>query len=108
MILTVDIGNSNINFGVFLDNEIKFVARIATDRAKTEYEYAGAIANARIKKLVYACPEKTSGDNLCQMILQSERLNHKVEIEIDKKHQEECSNILSNFFKNKRKEKSMD
>ena len=46
MILTVDIGNSNINFGVFLDNEIKFVARIATDRAKTEYEYAGAIANA--------------------------------------------------------------
>lgn len=69
---------------------------------------AGAIANARIKKLIYACPEKTSGDNLCQMILQSERLNHKVEIEIDEKHQEQCSNILSNFFKNKRKEKSMD
>ena len=46
MILTVDIGNSNINFGVFEGSEIKFVARVATERAKTEYEYAGAIANA--------------------------------------------------------------
>ena len=46
MVLTVDIGNSNINFGVFLGEEITFVARIATDTAKTEFEYAGAIANA--------------------------------------------------------------
>lgn len=46
MILTVDIGNSNINFGAFSGDEIKFVARIATDTAKTEYEYAGAISNA--------------------------------------------------------------
>lgn len=46
MILTIDIGNSNINFGVFSDDEIKFVARIATDTAKTEFEYAGAISNA--------------------------------------------------------------
>lgn len=46
MILTVDIGNSNINFGVFAGEEIKFVARIATETAKTEYEYAGAIQSA--------------------------------------------------------------
>ena len=46
MILTVDIGNSNINFGVFDGNDIKFVARIATDRSKTEYEYAVAIDGA--------------------------------------------------------------
>ena len=46
MILTVDIGNSNINFGLFEGEKIKFVARIATDTAKTEYEYAGAISNA--------------------------------------------------------------
>ena len=46
MILTVDIGNSNINFGTFEGDEIKFVARIATDTAKTEFEYAGAISNA--------------------------------------------------------------
>ena len=46
MILTVDIGNSNINFGVFSDEEIKFVARIATDALKTEFEYAAAISSA--------------------------------------------------------------
>lgn len=46
MILTIDIGNSNINFGVFDGDEVGFVARIATDTHKTEYEYAGAIANA--------------------------------------------------------------
>lgn len=46
MILTVDIGNSNINFGVFSGDEIKFVARIATETSKTEFEYAAAISNA--------------------------------------------------------------
>lgn len=46
MVLTVDIGNSNINFGVFSGDDIKFVARIATDRAKTEFEYAASISNA--------------------------------------------------------------
>ena len=46
MILTVDIGNSNINFGVFSGEQIKFVARIATDTAKTDFEYAAAISNA--------------------------------------------------------------
>lgn len=46
MVLTVDIGNSNINFGVFSGDEIRFVARIATESAKTEFEYAGAISNA--------------------------------------------------------------
>ncbi len=43
MILTIDIGNSNINFGVFEGKEIKFVARIATDAAKTEFEYAATL-----------------------------------------------------------------
>ena len=63
---------------------------------------AGAIANARIKKLVYACPEKSSQDNLCEKILSSERLNHKVIVEIDDKHQDECSAMLTEFFKSKR------
>ena len=46
VVLTVDIGNSNINFGVFSEDKIKFVARIATDRAKTEFEYATSISSA--------------------------------------------------------------
>lgn len=63
---------------------------------------AGAIANARIKKVVYACEEKTSGDQLCEKILTSNRLNHKTEIVFDKTHNEHCSKMLSEFFKNKR------
>ncbi len=66
---------------------------------------AGAIANARINKLIYACNETTSNDNLCKKILASNRLNHKVEIINDDRYQEECSKILSNFFKNKRNNK---
>ena len=63
---------------------------------------AGAIANARIKKVVYACKEKTSQDNLCNLILSSKRLNHNPQVIIDEKHSDECSKLLSDFFKNKR------
>lgn len=63
---------------------------------------AGAIANARIKKLVYSAEEKTSNDKLCEKILTSTRLNHKTEIIIDENHKDECSRLLTNFFKNKR------
>lgn len=64
---------------------------------------AGAIANARISKVVYGCKEKTSCDSLCEKILSSQRLNHKVELIYDESMNEEISNMLANFFKNKRK-----
>ena len=64
---------------------------------------AGAIANARIKKLVFGCQEKTSGENLCEQILKSNRLNHHTEIEFDQTYEEEISAMLSNFFQTKRK-----
>ena len=35
MILTIDIGNTNIVLGGFVDDELSFVARIATNAAKT-------------------------------------------------------------------------
>lgn len=63
---------------------------------------AGAIANARISKLIYASSEKTSSDNLCEKILSSNRLNHKVEIEKGYKS-DESSKLLTDFFKEKRK-----
>ena len=40
MILTIDIGNTNVAFGGFVDGECTFVARVATDPAQTEDEYA--------------------------------------------------------------------
>ena len=63
---------------------------------------AGAIANARIPTLHYGCAEKTSGDHLCESILTSERLNHKVNICYDEEFKEEISSLLSTFFKSKR------
>lgn len=45
MILTIDIGNTNIVLGGFEKDELTFVARIATDATKTEDEYAGKICS---------------------------------------------------------------
>jgi len=43
MLLAIDIGNTNIVLGGFIDDELKFVARIATNQHKTEDEYATKI-----------------------------------------------------------------
>lgn len=43
MILTVDIGNSNIAFGGFEKDELSFVVRISTETRKTADEYASKI-----------------------------------------------------------------
>ena len=43
MILTVDVGNSEIALGGFENDTLSFVARIATDPRKTSDEYTAAI-----------------------------------------------------------------
>ncbi len=43
MILTIDIGNTNIVLGGFTGDDLSFVARIATNPSKTEDEYATKI-----------------------------------------------------------------
>ncbi len=43
MLLTVDIGNTNIVLGGFLDNELTFISRISTNARKTDVEYATKI-----------------------------------------------------------------
>ena len=45
MILAIDIGNTNIVLGGFLDDKLMFTARIATNANKTEDEYATKIKN---------------------------------------------------------------
>lgn len=64
---------------------------------------AGAIVNARIKKVTYACQEKTSSDGLFEKITQSTRLNHTCQICQDQTYQAQCAKMLSDFFKKKRK-----
>jgi len=43
MILAIDIGNTHIALGGFYGDELRFVARLATDTKKTEDEYAARI-----------------------------------------------------------------
>ncbi len=64
---------------------------------------AGAIANARIAKVVFGAYEKKSGAVLSNyQILFSSGLNHTVEVEGGILN-EECSSLIKNFFKSKRK-----
>lgn len=66
---------------------------------------AGAIANARIKRLVFGAFDTTgTNKNLLTEILTDNRLNHKVEI-VGGVLESECKDILQKFFKEKRKEK---
>ncbi|MBR4889276.1 MAG: type III pantothenate kinase, partial [Clostridia bacterium] len=43
MLLTLDIGNTNIILGCFDEDELKVTARITTEKNKTEDQYAVAI-----------------------------------------------------------------
>lgn len=63
---------------------------------------AGAIVNARIKEVHYGADEK-SEDNLCEKIFESTRLNHNTTLIKEENYSEICAQLLSNFFKSKRK-----
>lgn len=45
MLLTVDIGNTNITMGIYKENELLFVTRLATTRDKTSDQYAVEFKN---------------------------------------------------------------
>ncbi len=45
MLLTIDIGNTNITLGAYNSNYLHFTARLATDTRKTDDEYAVEIKN---------------------------------------------------------------
>jgi tRNA(adenine34) deaminase len=63
---------------------------------------AGALVHARIAKLVYAVEDpKTGASGSVFNLLQTEELNHKVEIEKGIL-EEECRSLIQTFFKEKR------
>lgn len=45
MLLTIDIGNTNINLGIFNGDELTMSARLATERQKTDDQYAVDMVN---------------------------------------------------------------
>ncbi|MDD4816321.1 MAG: nucleoside deaminase [Clostridia bacterium] len=63
---------------------------------------AGAIANSRIKKLVFGAYDTNgTNQNLLYDILNDKRLNHKVET-VGGVFEEDCKQLLTDFFKKKR------
>lgn len=67
---------------------------------------AGAIANARIKKVYFGAYEEKSGcAQSLYPILSNNGLNHSVEAE-GGINQEYCSKLLKDYFKSKRKKKN--
>ena len=63
---------------------------------------AGAIVHARIAKLIYAANDpKTGACGSVFNLLQTEELNHKVDIEKGVM-EDECRSLIQNFFKEKR------
>lgn len=66
---------------------------------------AGLLVHSRISRLVYAAnDEKTGAAGSVMNLCQHHQLNHQVEIESGLLA-DECSNMLSNFFKRRRAEK---
>ena len=69
---------------------------------------AGAIANARIKKVYFGAYESKSGCAESKYpVLTDNGLNHSTEF-IGGVEQEICANIIKNYFKSKRIKKSLD
>ena len=63
---------------------------------------AGAMLNARIKKLYYACTDLDSGA-VSKFNMLSSTLNHTTESEQLTDYQNEVKEMIQNFFKEKRK-----
>ena len=59
---------------------------------------AGALVNARVKRLVYGCPNPRAGavDSLFQLVTDA-RLNHRIEV-TSGVAAEECADALRSFF----------
>lgn len=79
MLLTIDIGNSNISMGIFDGDELLFTSRLATDRKRTEDQYAIEIQN--VFKLHNAKSTQFSGAIISSVVPElTEYLRKAVEI----------------------------
>lgn len=67
----------------------------------------GAILNARIKKVYFGASMNKEGALSCEEIVQRAELNHKCEIEKGV-FAEECSNMVSEYFRSKRVKKDKE
>lgn len=77
MILAIDAGNTNIVLGCMVDGAIRFTARVRTDRAKTEDEYALIFRNLfdlhqvdrpSVEGAILSCVVSELTDVLCKAV----------------------------------------
>ena len=67
----------------------------------------GAIINSRVKRLVIGALDQDGGAPISNKALLSQlKLNHKIEVEAGL-YSDECSEILKNFFKEKRSKRKL-
>ncbi len=66
MLLTIDIGNTNIKIGIFDGDELKATWNIATGIHRTADEYGGVLLNLMERKKV--SPSKITGIALCSVV----------------------------------------
>ena len=63
---------------------------------------AGAIVNARVRRLIYGCDDPKAGAvRTLYQICQDQRLNHRVEVSSGVLA-EECAELLRGFFRDQR------
>jgi tRNA(adenine34) deaminase len=66
---------------------------------------AGLLVHSRIKRLVFGCNDlKTGAAGSAFNLVNNSQLNHQIEVQSGIL-QEECSQLLSSFFKRRRNEK---
>ena len=66
MLLTIDIGNTNVTLGTYNNRILGFTARLATDTKKTEDEYAAGIA--MILQMGGMDPKAFEGAVICSVV----------------------------------------
>ena len=69
MILTIDIGNTNIVLGEWSGDRLAFVSRLETDKNKTEDGYAVELKN--IFELYQVDPARIEGSIISSVVPQS-------------------------------------
>lgn len=66
MLLTLDVGNTNITLGVYEGEKLLFVSRMATDSARMEDQYAADLL--AVLKLYGVHPEQIDGASLSSVV----------------------------------------
>lgn len=79
MILTIDIGNTNITLGAYQGKKLQFVSRMATDHRRMDDQYAIELRD--ILDLYQVNPKELDGAIICSVVPPlTMRIHHAIEV----------------------------